>query len=153
MVKSVATTVEEYLASLPPERLADVAAVRDVILANLPDGYVEEMSSGMPAYVIPLKDYPKTYNKQPLMYAALAAQKNYTSLYLMNVYGNPETERWFHNASAASGKKLDMGKSCLRFKQAGDLPLSLIGQVIASTPPAAYIARYEAALAQRRSTR
>ena len=114
-----------------------------VILDNLPDGYVERMQYGMISYAIPLETYPVTYNKQPLGLASLASQKNYMSLYLMNVYGDTDTERWFHEEYRASGKKLDMGKSCVRFKKVEDLPLELIGQTIARTSPDEFIERYE----------
>ncbi|HVV71303.1 MAG TPA: DUF1801 domain-containing protein, partial [Verrucomicrobiae bacterium] len=97
--------------------------------------------------------YPKGYHcspKLPLPFANLGSQKNYMALHLMNVYGDPETERWFRKAWAATGKKLDMGKACVRFKRLDDVPLSVIGQVIARTPVAAYIARVEAVLNSRR---
>ena len=116
MARSEATTVEEYLDELTDDRRATVEAVRDVVRANLPDGYEETVQFGMISYVVPLERYPKTYNRQALQYAALASQKNYVSLYLMNVYGNQETERWFLDSYKASGKRLDMGKSCVRFK-------------------------------------
>ena len=144
MAQSKAESVEEYLAELSPERRSDVAAVREVILDNLPEGYEEAMQYGMISYIIPLEKYPVTYNKQPLAYASLASQKNYISLYLMNVYGHPENEQWFHERYRASGKKLDMGKSCVRFKRLADLPLDLIGEAIARTTPAKFIERYEA---------
>ena len=143
MAQSEAETVEEYLAELSPERRSEIATVRKVILDNLPDGYVERMQYGMISYVIPLETYPVTYNKQPLGLASLASQKNYMSLYLMNVYGDTDTERWFHEEYRASGKKLDMGKSCVRFKKVEDLPLELIGQTIARTSPDEFIERYE----------
>ena len=145
MVSSKAKTVEAYLAELPPERREAVTKVREVILANLPEGYQESMNWGMISYEIPLERYPDTYNKQPLALAALASQKNYISLYLMNVYGDPATEKWFTERYEASGKKLDMGKSCVRFKKLDDLPLDLIGEVIAKTSVDEYIRRYEAA--------
>ena len=145
MAYSNARTVEEYLGEMSPDRRDAIAAVRKVVLDHLPQGYEEMMLFGMIAYVIPLARYPVTYNRQPLEYAALASQKGHMSLYLMNVYGDPETERWFAGQYAASGKKLDMGKSCVRFKRLEDLPLDLIGQVIARTPVDAYIERYEAA--------
>ena len=95
--------------------------------------------------MVPLERYPKTYNRQALQYAALASQKNYVSLYLMNVYGNEETERWFLDSYKASGKRLDMGKSCVRFKSVEDLPLDLVGETIARTSVDDYIALYETA--------
>ena len=145
MARSKATTVEEYLDELADDRRETVEAVRDVVNANLPDGYEETVQFGMISYVVPLERYPKTYNRQALQYAALASQKNYVSLYLMNVYGDQETERWFLDRYKASGKRLDMGKSCVRFKSVDDLPLDLVGEAIARTPVDAYIAVYETA--------
>ena len=145
MARSKATTVEEYLDGLPDDRRETVETVRSVVRDNLPDGYKETMQFGMIAYVVPLERYPKTYNRQALQYAALAAQKNYVSLYLMNVYGDEETERWFLDSYRASGKRLDMGKSCVRFKSLDDLPLDLVGEAIARTPVDDYIALYETA--------
>ena len=145
MARSKATTVEEYLDELADERRGIVEAVRDVVKTNLPDGYEETVQFGMISYVVPLERYPKTYNRQALQYAALASQKNYVSLYLMNVYGDQETERWFLDRYKASGKRLDMGKSCVRFKSVEDLPLDLVGEAIARTSVDAYIAVYETA--------
>ncbi len=117
--------------------------VRKAILDNLPDGYQEIVDFGMLAYVIPLETYPKTYNGHPFMYAALASQKRHMAVYLMNIYGNTETEQWFTEAYRASGKRLYMGKSCVRFKSLDDLPVELVGQAIAKTSPAEYIQIYE----------
>ncbi len=144
MARSDAVSVAEYLASLPPERRAVVAKVRDLVNASLPAGYAETMAFGMIAWGIPLTRYPHTYNKQPLGYVALAAQKNGYSLYLMGVYAAGEQERKLRAAAAAAGKKLDMGKSCLRFKKAEDLPLEAIGELIAEMGVDDYIALYEA---------
>lgn len=144
MARSNAKTVDAYLAELNPDRKAVMTQVRSAILERLPDGYQEAMQYGMISYVIPLETYPKTYNKQPLQYAALASQKNYMSLYLMNVYGDEDTERWFVEEYEKSGKKLDMGKSCVRFKTLDDLPMELIGDVIARTPVSVFLERYEA---------
>jgi uncharacterized protein YdhG (YjbR/CyaY superfamily) len=148
MASSRAATVEQYLAELPEERRAVVAAVRDVVLRNLPEGYAEAMAFGMIGYAVPLARYPDTYNGQPLAYAAIAAQKNYYALYLMGPYGDPRQEKALRDAFAAAGKKLDMGKSCIRFKKLDDLPLEALGRIIASTPPDAYIATCEAAHAK-----
>lgn len=142
-MQSRAQTVDEYLAALPEDRRAALAAVREVILRNLPAGYEEGMQYGMIGYYIPLSRYPKTYNGQPLGYIGLASQKNYMSLYLMAVYGDPETERWFRAEYARRGKKLDMGKSCVRFRKIDDLPLDLIGQVVAKVSADDYIRWYE----------
>lgn len=151
---SGATTVEEYLAGLPEERRAAISAVREVILANLPAGYEERMQYGMIGYVVPHSLYPAGYHcdpKQPLNFAGLGSQKNHMALYLMCVYMHEETRAWFEAAYAASGKKLDMGKACLRFKKLDDLPLDVIGQVIARVPAQAYIDRIESVLATSRA--
>jgi hypothetical protein len=143
MAKSSAATVDEYLAELPEDRRAAISTVREVVLRNLPAGYVERMNWGMICYEIPLERYPKTYNKQPLSYAALASQKNYCAIYLMGVYGEGEQARRFREAFEQAGKKLDMGKSCVLFRRADDLALDAVGDVIASTTPEQYIAIYE----------
>ncbi len=143
MVQSKAQTVKEYLAELPPDRRKEIETLRKVILANLPKGYEECMSYGMIGYVIPLSRYPETYNKQPLAIAALASQKNYMSVYLMCVYGEKQYMEWFKKSFEASGKKLDMGKSCVRFKKSDDLPLDVIGEAIAKVSVENYIKFYE----------
>ena len=145
MVQRPAQSVAAYLAELPPERRAVVAAVRDVVLANLPAGYREAMGWGMITYSIPLERYPETYNQQPLCFAALAAQKNHYALYLTCAYQDRELEQVLREAFEKSGKRLDMGKSCVRFKRLEDLPLNAIGELIASVPPEAFIASYERA--------
>ncbi len=142
-MQSQAQTVAAYLESLPEERRVALETVRAVIRDNLPEGYEEGMQYGMIGYYIPLSRYPKTYNKQPLGYVALASQKNYMSLYLMAVYGHVEREQWFRAEYARRGKKLDMGKSCVRFKRLEDLPLNLIGEVVAQEPVEQFIERYE----------
>ena len=143
MVSSSAATVSDYLTELPPERRAEIEKVRDVVNAALPAGYREGMAYGMIGWAIPLADYPDTYNKQPLGYAALAAQKNGYSLYLNCVYASEEKAQRFREAWAATGKKLDMGKSCIRFKRADDLALDVIRDEIASTTTTEFIAAYE----------
>jgi hypothetical protein len=145
-MQSKARTVEQYLAELPPDRRDTITAVRKVILKNLPSGFEETMQYGMICYVVPHKLFPAGYHcdpTQPLSYACLASQKNYMAIYLMTVYGHKETEKWFVNAYKASGKKLDMGKSCVRFKKLDDLPLDVIGQAIARVPVDRYIQAYE----------
>ena len=132
--KPQAASVDEYLASLPPDRREEIERVRRVVTKNLPAGYEEGMGFGMICYSVPLSMYRDTYNKQPLMYAALASQKNYLSLYLMPVYPDGTLDKRLRDAFAASGKKLDMGKSCIRFKRADDLPLDAIGDVVAAVP-------------------
>ena len=150
MAYSKAATVEEYLDELPAERRQTVEAVRRVILHNLPEGYEEVVQFGMISYVIPLERYPKTYNDQPLSYAALASQKSYVSVYLMNIYGDPETERWFTERYRASGKRLDMGKSCVRFRKLDDLPLDLVAEAVAMTSVESFIQLYEASRSKPR---
>jgi hypothetical protein len=145
-VQSKAKTVEQYLAELPPDRHEAIYAVREVILKNLPAGLEECMQYGMIAYVVPFKLFPAGYHcdpSQPLCFAGLASQKNHIAIYLMTVYGHQETENWFVKAYRASGKKLDMGKSCVRFKKLEDLPLDIIGQAIARVPADKYIKAYE----------
>ena len=144
MARSEAASADAYLAQLPPERREALAAVRSVVLDRLPDGYEEVMQFGMISYVVPLSTLPVTYNGLPLQYAALALQKNYMSLYLNNVYGDEQVEKSFVEAYRASGKKLDMGKSCVRFKRLDDLPLDLIGKTIAATSVAEFVRIYEA---------
>ena len=144
MVRSAAATVEEYLLELPPDRREGIQAVRQVFLDNLPPGYVETMNWGMITYEIPLDRYPKTYNSQPLMYAALASQKRHMAVYLMCVYSHPESRTRFVERFKASGKKLDMGKSCVRFRKVEDLPLDLIAETVAGTSVEDYIKFYEA---------
>jgi len=150
-MKSTAATVEDYLKSLPEDRREAISAVRKVVLANLPKGYEECMSYGMIGYVVPHRLYPAGYRcdpKLPLPFANLASQKNHMALYLMTVYGDPATEQWFRKAWQAAGKKLDMGKCCVRFKKLEDVPLDVIGQVIARVPVEKYIARIEKVLAK-----
>ena len=143
MVSSDDKTVEEYLQTLPADRREAISAVRAVILENLPEGYVESMNWGMISYEIPLSRYPKTYNKLPLAMAALASLKNYMTLYLMTVYGDKNMEAWFYERYRASGKRLDMGKSCVHFRKLADLPLDLVGETIGRVSVDKYIERYE----------
>lgn len=143
MVTSKAATVEEYLDELPPDRREVVSEVRQTILDNLPEGYVESMNWGMISYEIPLERYPDTYNKKPLAYAALAAQKNHYSIYLMGCYADSEQEAVLKEGFEQAGKRLDMGKSCVRFRKLDDVPLDVIAGVIASTTPEQFIAIYE----------
>ncbi len=132
--------VTKYLAGLPEDRSSAIAAVRAVILKNLPKGYAETMSFGMITYEVPLAIQPKTYNGKPLMYAALASQKNHMAIYLCGLYCFPGAEEKFATAWKATGRKLDMGKSCLRFKKLDDLDLDLIAATIKSTPVPDFIA-------------
>ena len=152
-MQSKAATIEEYLDELEDDRREAISTVRDVVLENLPDGYEEMMLFGMITYAVPLSAYPKTYNKLPLMYAALASQKRHMALYLTNVYGDGEVEKWFRERYLATGKRLDMGKSCVRFRKLDDLPLELVGEAIAMTPIDEFIEVYEASRANTKSRR
>ena len=138
-------TVADYLDSLPPERRAAIDAVRRVILANLPGGFEEGMQYGMIGYYVPHKIYPAGYHcnpKLPLPFVGLASQKNYMSVYLM-CYADEKMDKWFRQAWAKSGKKLDMGKCCIRFKKVDDLALDLIGEAVGRLSTDEYIKLYE----------
>jgi len=157
MVASKAATVKEYLNTLPADRRATLDAVRQVILDNLDPDYEEGMDYGMICYYVPHRIYPPGYHvdpKRPLGFAALAAQKNHYSLYLMGLYcgcgldpkdPTPESVR-FRKEWEKTGKKLDMGKSCVRFRKLEDLALDVLGREIARFPVKTYLRRYEAAL-------
>ena len=138
-MRSDAKTVDEYLRSLPDDRRYAIEQVRQVILTNLPNGYAEAMNWGMISYEVPLEVQPDTYNGQPLMYAALASQKHHMALYLTSVYSDETEAAAFKAAYRAAGKKLDMGKSCVRFKRPEDLPLDLIGETIGSMSVESFI--------------
>ena len=152
MVQSRATSVAEYLAELPEERRRAIQAVREVIRQNLDAGFEEGMQYGMIAYYVPHSLYPPGYHcdpRQPLQFAALASQKNYMSLYLMCVYGDSGQLRKFQAAWAKSGKKLNMGKSCIRFAKLDDLALDAIGDAIGRVSAKGYIDAYERVLNDR----
>jgi uncharacterized protein YdhG (YjbR/CyaY superfamily) len=144
-VQSGAATVADYLAELAPERRQAIEAVRAEILANLPEGYEEAMNWGMITYQVPLETHPDSYNGKPLMYAGLASQKNHMAVYLIAMYAEDVTREAFLAAYRVTGKKLDVGKSCVRFKKLEDLPLELIGETIAATPVRTFVTETEAA--------
>lgn len=149
-MQSKAKTVAEYIKSLPSDQREVLAAVRTVILANLDPGFQEGMQYGMVGYAVPHSRYPAGYHcdpTQPLPFAALAAQKNSFSLHLMGLYMNPAELAWFTKAWKATGKKLDMGKACVRFKKLDDVALDVVGQAFQRMSADAWIATYEAALA------
>lgn len=148
-MQSKATTVENYLAELPADRRAAIQAVRQTILKNLDKDYQEGMSYGMIGYCVPHSIYPAGYHcdpSQPLPFAGLASQKNHMSVYLMCEYGQSGQEGWFREAWAKTGKKLDMGKSCIRFKKVEDLALDVIGEAIRRVPVRKFIEIYESAI-------
>ena len=131
-MQSDATTVDGYLASLPTGQKEVIASVREFVLAHIPSGIEENMRWGMITYEVPIKRNPSTYNRQPLMFAALAAQKHHCSLYLTAAYLSEENTNLIVEGFAKVGKKLNMGKSCIRFKQVDDLDLSVIGTILSS---------------------
>ena len=143
MVSSGATTVEQYLAEISEDRREDVEAVRDLVLENLPDGYVETMRWGMITYEVPLETFPDTYNGKPLMFVALAAQKRHLALYLTTVAFVQGGEEAFKTKYLKTGKKLDMGRSCLRFKNVDDLATEVIAEPINSMPIDEFVRQYE----------
>jgi hypothetical protein len=148
-MQSKASTVEQYLSELPEDRRAALEAVRQVILKNLDKDYEEGIQYGAIGYYVPHRVYPAGYHcdpKQPLPFANLTSQKNYMSLHLMCVYSDSPLSRWFQEAWAKTGKKLDMGKACVRFKKLDDLALDVIAEAIKRMPAKAYIKHMEAAI-------
>jgi len=144
MTAKAPSTVSDFLAAQPAGRRAEIDKVLAVVRRKLPAGYEEAMVKGMVVWQVPLERYPDTYNGHALWYAALAAQKNYLSLYLMNAYGDPGVARRLRDGFRAAGKRLDMGKSCIHFKAADDLALDAVGQAIASTPLERWVAAAKA---------
>lgn len=136
-------TPAEYIASLSPEGRAAISPVYQMVRKNMPEGYTESMLWGVIGWAIPLSRYPDTYNKQPLCYVALGSKKSYCSLYLMGCYGDAGQRAELERAFKDAGKKLDMGKSCVHFKSADDLPLAAIGKLIRAVSPDKWIAVYE----------
>ena len=150
-MRSNATTVEQYLSELPESRREAIEKVRDVVLTNLPDGYEEAMNWGMITYQVPLETNPNTYNGKPLMYAALASQKNHMAVYLTGIYMEDEARQEFETKYKATGKRYDVGKSCVRFKKLEDLPLPLIGESVGRLSVEDFVARVESVRARPRS--
>lgn len=151
-MQSKASTVQQYLAELPAERRPPILRVREVILENLDPVFEEGMLYGMISYYVPHRVYPAGYHcdpQQPLGFICLASQKNYMSVYLGCVYCGAGREQWFREAWARSGKKLDMGKSCLRFKKIEDLALDVIAEAIRRVPARAFIEDYTAMIQAR----
>jgi hypothetical protein len=150
LMQSKAATVAEYLASLPADRRTALLEVRDVFLANLDKDYEEGMSYGMIGYCVPFRVFPAGYHcdpKQALPFAALASQKNYLSVYMMGLYadGQDPESSWFRKAWAKTGKKLDMGKCCIRFKKVEDLALDVLAEALRRMPAKRYVEYYEKA--------
>lgn len=158
-MQSKAATVDAYLKSLPEDRRAAVEAVRKVIKKNLPKGYEEGMQYGMIGYYVPHSVYPDGYHcdpSQPLPFASVASQKNHMAIYLMCIYGMESHRAWFTRAWTATGRKLDMGKGCVRFKRIEDVPLEVVGEAIARVPVKEFVAFYDKtkpASARKQSTK
>ncbi len=152
-MQSKATTVEEYISELPEERKKAISDLRKVIKKNLPKGFKEEMSYGMIGYVVPHSKYPAGYHcnpKLPLPFLNIASQKNFIAVYHMGLYANPTLYKWFTEAHAkATTKKLDIGKSCMRYKKAEDIPYELLGELASKITPDEWIALYENAFRKK----
>ena len=138
-------TVTQFLARLPAARRREVKRVREVIRDHLPAGYEEAVSGKMLVYQVPLSRYAGTSNRQPLWYVALASEKSYLSLHLMSIYGDAQEARRLKDGFRAAGKRLDMGKACIHFQKAEDLPLDLIGSMVGRVPPDRWVAIAQAA--------
>src|SRR5437764_13790558 len=145
-----ASTVAQYLAALPADRRAALSAVRKAINENLPAGYEEGMQFGMIGWYVPLSVYPAGYGenpKVPLSFVALASQKSGMVLHFLCFYGHPTLSAWFTSEYKKSGKKLDMGKGCVRFKSLEDLALDVVGRTVARVSAEEHMANYQAAKA------
>jgi uncharacterized protein YdhG (YjbR/CyaY superfamily) len=146
-MQSKAATVEQYAAELPEERKKAIAELRKVIKKNLPKGFKEQMGYGMISYVVPHSIYPNGYHcnpKDPLPFMALASQKNFIAIYNMGVYADPKLLKWFTDEYAKAGVgKLDMGKSCIRFKNPDKIPYQLIGELSTKITVEKWIEVYE----------
>ncbi len=144
---SKSSTIEEYISQLPEDRIEFMETLRNVIKDNLPAGFHEEMSYGMIGYVVPFSIYPSGYHcntKLPLPFMNIASQKNFIAIYHMGLYADPFLNSWFlEEYPKFSSKKLDMGKSCLRFKKGEDIPFELIGMLVQKMSPTDWIAMYE----------
>jgi hypothetical protein len=147
-MQSTAATVDDYLAGLPQDRRLALTALREVFRKNLDKDFEEGMLYGMIGYYVPHRVYPAGYHcdpKQPLCFAGLSSQKNHMSLHFMPVYGEGPYKQWFVDAWKKAGKKLDMGKACIRFKSAQDLPLDVIAEALQRMPAKKWIEQYEQA--------
>lgn len=148
-MQSKAATVDAYLAEVPEDRQKAMAKLRSVIKKNLPKGFKEGMGYGMMGWSVPHSIYPAGYHcnpKDPLPFMGIASQKNSINLYHMGIYANPKLLKWFQDAHAkASPKKLDMGKSCIRYKKPEDIPFELIGELASKITPQEWIEMYESA--------
>ena len=146
-MQSKAATPDAYMAEIPVDRRRAFSKLRSIIKKNLPKGFSETMGYGMLGWVVPHSKYPAGYHcnpKDPLPFMGIASQKNFIAIYHMGVYANPALLKWFTAAHAkASPKKLDMGKSCIRYKNPDDIPFELIGELASKLSPDDWIAIYE----------
>ena len=143
MVQSKAKSIEEYLSDLEPERRKVIECVRECIQENIQDGFLGAMSWGMIAYEIPLSRYPNTYNKKPLLYCSLAAQKRHYAIYLMSIYSGSKYLKMLESGYKAEGIKLDAGKCCIRFRNLQGVHLPTIGKVVAACSVDEFIKLHE----------
>jgi len=142
VVSSSATSVDSYLSELTPERSRDVAKLRELCLNHLPAGLEEAMNWGMISYQVPFSTVEQTYNSQPLLFAAIASQKQYISLYLMSIYAFDEAREKFESDWRASGMKLNVGKACIRFRNLDSAPLDVIQRALGQVTVEEYVSRY-----------
>jgi hypothetical protein len=142
---SKAATVKDYLAGLPADRREVIEAVREVIVANLDEGYEEGMQYGMLGYYVPHRVFPDGYHcdpKQPLPFLSVASTKTHIALHMFCVYGDDGLHAWFRDAWSKTGKKLDMGAACVRVKKLEDIALDVVGEVVRRLPTATYVEHY-----------
>ncbi len=153
-MQSKATTVDAYLAELPEDRKKAISKLRKVIKKNLPKGFKEGMGYGMAGWSVPHSLYPPGYHctpELPLPFMGIASQKHFIAIYHMGVYADPKLLKWFTDAHAkASPKKLDMGKSCIRYKKPEDIPYKLIGELASKITPEEWIEIYESYFKDKR---
>jgi hypothetical protein len=153
-MQSDASTVQEYFDGLPADRRAEIEPVYRAVRDAMPDGYEESMAWGMITWSVPLEEFPDTYNGQPLCYVSLAVQNRHNALYLMGLYGGDDKQaEEFRARWTADGRKLDMGKSCLRFRSTDELRMDLIEETVSSVKPDDLIGMHEKAQAERSTGR
>ncbi|PHS68393.1 MAG: hypothetical protein COB12_00625 [Flavobacterium sp.] len=152
-MKYEATTVEEYILQLPEERIEAFKKLRKIILDNLPEGFEEGINYGMPSYFVPHSIYPDGYHcdpKLPLPFISIASQKNFIAFYNMGIYSDPKLLEWFTSEYPKYVKnKLDMGKSCIRFKKIDQIPFQLLGELVSKMSVAEWITNYESVLKKK----
>jgi hypothetical protein len=136
--------VDDYIDTLPEDRRIAIRTVRELVNSHIPAGYEEGMQYGMISWFVPFTTLAETYNNQPLALVSLGSQKSHMALYMMSVYGDEKLKAWFEGAFKKAGKKLDMGKSCVRFKSLDALPLDVIGEALSRVSVDEYVARYHA---------